>query len=142
MCCRAKRGTGSLVAAGCGSSRFPNGSRRGKDARRVVAGNFLLGVEPMLDVAPAEFGSVEIERFATDERHGFRFHFAQMAGGAFIVHELFGGRVSENDVGDFVEGGFVRKPSEWIYGNLTLPRKALDVAVDFVKVYSADIEYA
>ena len=63
----------------------------------------------MLDVAPAELCSVESERFATDQGNGFRLHFAQMAGRVFTVHELFGSRMSENNVGNFVERGFVRE---------------------------------
>src|ERR1700730_15245723 len=104
-----RRGTGSLVATRCGSSRFHNGSGGGKDVRRVVVGDFSFGFQPVLDVAPAELCAVESERFATDQRDGFRFHLAQMAGSVFTVHELFGSRVPENNVRNFVECGFVRE---------------------------------
>ena len=95
------------MAVRCGNSRFQNGSSGGKDARRVMVGDLFLGFQPMLDVATAELGSVEPQRFATDECDGFRFHLAQMAGSVFGVHELFGSGVPENNVGDFVERGFV-----------------------------------
>ena len=65
--CR-RYGTGSLVAARCGSSRFQNGSGGGKDVRRVAVGDFFFGFQPVLDVATAELRSVESQRFATDER--------------------------------------------------------------------------
>ena len=79
--------------------------------RRVVVGDFSFGFQPVLDVATAELRSVESQRFATDERDGFRFYLAQMAGSVFAVHKLFGSGVSENNVGDFVERGFVRERS-------------------------------
>jgi hypothetical protein len=100
---------------------------------RVVVGDFSLGSQPVLDVAPAEFCSVESQRFATDQGDGFRFHLAQMAGSVFTVHELFGSRVPENNVGNFVKRGFVRERGKRIYSNFPVPCKPLNVAVDFVK---------
>jgi hypothetical protein len=121
------------VAARCGSSRFQNGSGGGKDVCRVVVGDFSLGFQPVLNVAPAEFCSVESERFATDQGDGFRFHLAQMAGSVFTVHKLFRSGVPENNVGNLVERGFLRECGERIYSNFSVPCKPLNVAVDFVK---------
>ncbi len=73
-----------------------------------MVGDFLFGFQPVLDVAPAELGSFEAQRFATDQRDGFRFDLAQMAWNELAVHELFGTGVPKNDVGDFMECGFVR----------------------------------
>jgi hypothetical protein len=128
------------VAARCGSPRFQNGSRGGKDAGRVVVGDFLFGFEPVLDVASAELRSVEAQRFAADERDGFRLHLAQMAGSEFVVHEFFAGGVPENNVGDSVERGFVWERGKRIDGNLALPRKPLNVTVDFVKRRACNVQ--
>src|ERR1700676_297372 len=137
---RDKRGAGSLVAARRGNSRPQNRSCGGKDVRRVVVGNFLFGFQPVLDVAPAELRSVEAQRLATDERNGFRFHLAQMAGSVFTIHKFFGSRMPENNVGNFVECGFVRKCGQRIYGNFAVPCEPLNVAVDFVKRYECKVQ--
>jgi hypothetical protein len=42
---------GSLEAARCGGSRLQNGSGSGEDAGRTMVGDFLFGLEPILDVA-------------------------------------------------------------------------------------------
>ena len=39
----------------------------------------------------------------------------------------------KNNVGEFVKGGLVRECGERVYGDFPLSRKALNVAVDFVK---------
>ena len=98
--------------------------------------DFLFGFQPVLDVAPAELGSFEAQRFATDERDGLRLYLAEMAGGEFAVHKCFGGGVPKNDMGEFVKCGFVRERGKRIYGNLPLPREPLNVSVYFVKRYA------
>jgi hypothetical protein len=49
---------GSLVAAPCGGSRLQNGSGSGEDAGRALIGNFLFGLEPVLDIATAEVRTI------------------------------------------------------------------------------------
>jgi len=130
------------VAARCGSSRFQNGSGGGEDVRRVVVGDFSFGFQPVLDVPAAELCSVESERFATDQRDGFRFHLAQMARSVLTVHELFESRVSEHNVGNFMERGFVRERGYRIYSNFPMPCKPLNVAIDFIKRRTRDVQSA
>ena len=96
----------------------------------------------MLDVATAEFRTVEAKCFATDERHGFRFDLADMHSGPFAIHQLFGGGMPENDVGYFVEGGFMREGGEGAYGDFACSRKALNVAIYLVKWRARDIQRA
>lgn len=79
---RDTRGTGSLVAARSRSFRFQNGSGGRKDMRRVVVGDFSFGSQPVRNVAP-ELCTAESQRFATEERDRFGFHFPQMAGSVF-----------------------------------------------------------
>src|SRR5258708_21313585 len=66
----------SLKAARCGVSRFQNGSGSGEDAARAMVWDFLFGFQPVLDVATAEFCTVEAKRFAADECHGLCFDLA------------------------------------------------------------------
>ncbi len=134
--------TGSLVAARCGGSRFQNGSGSGEDAARALVWNFLFSFQPVLDVATAEFRTVEAKRFATDECHGFRFDLADMHGGLFAIHQLFGGGMPENDVGYFVEGRFMRECGDGAYGDFACSRKALNVAIYLVKWRARDIQGA
>ena len=45
----------------------------------------------------------------------------------------------KNNVGEFVKRGLVGDCGEGIYGNFAFSRKALNVAVDFVKRCAGDI---
>jgi len=56
------------VAAHCGGSCFQNGSGNGKDAGRALVGDFLFGFQPVLNVATAELGAIEAERFAANQQ--------------------------------------------------------------------------
>ena len=57
----------------------------------------------------AELGTIEAERFAANQRDRLRFNLADMSSGLFAIHKLFGRRVTEDNVGDLVECGFVRE---------------------------------
>jgi hypothetical protein len=54
-----KWGTGRLVAARRGSSRLQNGSGSGEDAGRALVGDFLFGLEPVLNIT-----AIELNRYA------------------------------------------------------------------------------
>ena len=105
-----------------------------------MVGYFLFGFEPVLDIAPAELRAGQAQRFAADQRDGFRFDLAQMVRSEFAVHERFGRGVSKNDVRHFVEGGFVRERGKGIDSDFTMSCKPLDIAVYFVKGRARDIQ--
>ena len=94
-----KWGTARLVAARCGGSRLQNGSGSGKDAGRALVGDFLFAFQPVLNIATAELGTIEAERFAANQRDRLRFNLADMSSGLFAIHKLFGRRVTEDNVG-------------------------------------------
>ncbi len=87
------------MAARCGGSCFQNASGSGKDAGRALVGDFLFGFQPVLNIATAELGTIEAERFAANQRDRLRFNLADMSSGLFAIHKLFGRRVAENNVG-------------------------------------------
>src|SRR6516165_12738932 len=94
-----ERRTGSLVAARSGGSSLQNGSGSGEDAGRALVGNFLFGLEPVLNVATAEVRTFEAKRFAANERNRLRFNLANVSCGLLAIHKLFGCSVPENNVG-------------------------------------------
>ena len=94
-----KWGTARLVAARCGGSRLQNGSGSGKDAGRTLVGDFLLSLEPVLNIGTAKVRAFEAKRFATNQRDGLGFNLADVSGGLFAIHEPFGRGVPENNVG-------------------------------------------
>ena len=51
-------GTGSLLAARFGGSRFQNGSGSGEDSGCALVGNFLFGFQPVLNIATTEVGAI------------------------------------------------------------------------------------
>src|SRR5258706_1097809 len=130
------------MAARCGVSRFQNGSCSGKDTSRAMGWNFLFGSQPMLNVATAELCPFEAERFAADERDGLGFDLADMHGGLFAVHHLFGRGMPENNVCKFVECGFVWECGERAYSDFVSGRKALNVPVQLVEWRARDIQCA
>jgi hypothetical protein len=60
----------------------------------------------------------------------------------FAIHELLGRGMSENDVGYFVEGGFMRECGKRAYGDFACSRKALHVAIYLVKWSARDVQCA
>ena|SRR6266576_5379449 len=77
---------------------------------RVAFGwGFPFRFQPVLNIATAELGTIEAERFAANQRDRLRFNLADMSSGLFAIHKLFGRRVTEDNVGDLVECGFVRE---------------------------------
>jgi len=87
------------MAARSGGSRLENGSGSGKDAGRALVGNFLLGLQPVLNVGTAKFRAVEAERFATNQRDGLGFNLADVPRCLFAIHKLFRCGMSEDHVG-------------------------------------------
>jgi hypothetical protein len=51
-------GTGSLLAARFGGSRFQNGCGSGEDSGCALVGNFLFGFQPVLNLATTEVGAI------------------------------------------------------------------------------------
>ena len=64
-----------------------------------LVGDFLFGFQPVLNIATAELGTIEAERFAANQRDRLRFNLADMSSGLFAIHKLFGRRVTEDNVG-------------------------------------------
>ena len=65
------------MAARCGSSRLQDGSGSGEDAGRALVGDFLLGLEPVLNIT-TEVRAFEAKRFAANQRNGLRFNLADV----------------------------------------------------------------
>src|SRR6516164_7855298 len=107
-----ERRTGSLVAARCRGSRLENGSGSGEDTGRALVGDFLFGLEPVLNVPATEVRTFEAKRFAANQRDGLRFDLADVPCGLLAIHKLFRCGVPENNVSALVEGGFM-----WESGN-------------------------
>jgi hypothetical protein len=97
----------SSFLARCGSSRFQNGSRSGEYTGRAVVWDFLFGFQPVLNVATAKVNAFETKCFATDQGDRLRFDLADVPCDLFTIHELFGRGMSEDNVSDLVECGFV-----------------------------------
>src|SRR5262249_912806 len=123
-----------------GSSSFQNGSCGSEDACRAMVRDFLFCSEPVLNVATAKVRSFETECFATDERNGFGFDFADMSGSLLTIHELFSRGVSKNNVGKFVKRGLVREGRNGAYGDFASVRKTLNIAVYLVKRCASDVQ--
>jgi hypothetical protein len=95
----------------------------------------------VLDVTPAKLCTVEAKCFAADERHGFGFDFADMSRRLFTIHELVGRSVSKNNVGKFVERGFLPESRNGAYGDFSSVRKTLNIAVYLVKWCACDVQH-
>ena len=133
---------GSLVAARCGGSRLQNGSGSGEDAGRALIGDFLFGLQPVLNIATAEVRAFEAKRFATNQRDGLRFNLADVPCGLFAIHKLFRCGVPENNVGDLVERRFMRECGNGIHRDFATVGEALNVAVQLVKRRPRDVQGA
>jgi hypothetical protein len=121
------------LAARFGSSSFQNGSGSGEDAGRALVGDFLLGLEPVLNIATAEVRALEAKRFAANQRNGLGFNLADVPGGLFAIHKLFRRGVTENNMGDLVQCGFVRECGKGIHGDFATVGEALNAAVQLVE---------
>src|SRR5437763_11426745 len=63
-----------------------------------------------------------------------------MLGGLFAVHEFFRCGVPEDNVADLVECGLMGECSKGIYRDFAPVRKALNVAIHFVKRRARDVQ--
>jgi hypothetical protein len=67
------------VAARCGGSCFQKGGGSGKDAGCTLVGDFLLGLEPVLNIGTTKISAVKAKRFAANQRDGLRFNLCTRA---------------------------------------------------------------
>src|SRR5882762_8713413 len=105
-----------------------------------LIGNFLLALQPMLNVAACGFCAGQPERLTTNESDGFSLYFPDVPVDLFKVNKLLRSRVAEDDVGYFVQSGLERKRRNWANGYLALTREALHVAIDFIKWSAGNVE--
>ena len=103
------------MAARCGGSRLENLSGSGEDTGRALVRDFLLGLEPVLNIATAEVRALEAKRFAANQRNGLGFNLADVSGGLFAIHQLFRRGMSEDHVGQFVQRGLMWESGERIH---------------------------
>jgi hypothetical protein len=128
------------VAARCGGSRLQNGSSGGEDAGRALVGDFLLGLEPVLNIGTTKISAVKAKRFATNQRDGLGFNLADVPCGLFAIHKLFRCAMAESNVGNLVERGFMWECSKGIYSDFASVGEALNVAVQLVKRRARDVQ--
>jgi len=105
-----------------------------------LVGNFLLSLEPVLNITAAKVHAFEAKRFATNQRHGLRFNFADLPGGLFAIHKLFRCGVPEDNVSALVEGGFMWESGNRIHRDFATVGEALNVTVQLVKRRPRDVQ--
>src|SRR5215469_4726710 len=125
-----------------GGSRLENGSRSCEDSGRALVGDFLFGLEKVLNITTAKVSSFQAKGFATDQRNGLRFNLADVPGDLFAIHKFFRCGMSEDHVSQFVQRGLMWESGNGIHCDLTTASEALNVAVQLIKRRPRDVQRA
>ena len=128
------------MAARCGSSRLQNGSGSAENVGCALVGDFLLGLEPVLNIATAEVSAFEAKRFATNQRDGLGLNLADVPCGLFAIHKPFRCRVPEHYVAELMERRFVWERGKRIHRDFASVGEALNVAVHLLKWRACDVQ--